>query len=265
MKISIKGNDIQYELEGHPDAPVVMLSHALATNLSIWDPQLSVLTPRFRVLRYDALGHGGTGVPAGPYTLEQLAEQAGDLLDALKIDSVFFLGLSMGGMIGQTLALIRPKAIAGLILADSTSFIPNEAQPLWNERIKIAESDGMQPLVEPTLGRWFTAPFRQARPEIIDRVRAMIRSTPPAGYAACCRAIAALNLTARIHEIRVPTAILVGEEDPGAPVAVSRTMHERIAGSTLTVIPAASHLSNTEQPEAFNRAVISFMDRLGHG
>jgi 3-oxoadipate enol-lactonase len=262
MKIMVHGNEIHYELEGPISAPVIMLSHALATNMKIWDPQMCVLTPRFRVLRYDSLGHGGTSVPAGPYTAEKLAEQAGDLLGALTIKKVHFVGLSMGGIIGQMLALMRPDAIASLVLVDSMCSIPPEAQPLWQERIKVALSDGMQPLVEPAIARWFTVPFRQAHSEITDRVRAMIRGTVPAGYAACCHAIAALDLAARIHAIQAPALILVGEEDPGTPVAMSRAIHERIAGSELTIIPSASHLCNTEQPDAFNRALLSFLDRV---
>jgi 3-oxoadipate enol-lactonase len=262
MKIEVNGDEVNYEFVGPASAPVIMLSHSLATSLKVWEPQMATLVRDFRVLRYDALGHGGTSVPHGPYTLEQLAGQAGGLLDALKIDRVHFLGLSMGGMISQTLALLRPRLLISQVLCGSSSRTPAEAQPLWQERIKIAESEGMEPLVEPTIGRWFTPPFRQAHPEIIEGVRGMIRATAPQGYSACCHAIAALDLTERIHAIKVPTLILAGAEDPGMPPAISRAIHEQIAGSEMVVIPSASHLSNTEQPEAFNRAVTSFLDRL---
>jgi 3-oxoadipate enol-lactonase len=262
MKITISGNQVNYKLEGPASAPMVMLSHGLATKLTLWDPQMDVLARRFRVLRYDILGHGGTDAPHGPYTLDQLAEQAGGLLDALAITQVHFLGLSMGGMIGQALALARPHRLASLLLCDTTSRFPPEAQPLWQERIRIAESEGMEPLVEPTIARWFTAPFRAAHPEVIERVRGMIRGTSPLGYSGCCHAIAALNLTALIHAIKVPTMIIVGEEDQGTPVAMSHAIHEQIAGSELLAIPSASHLSNTEQPEAFNSAVSAFLNRV---
>jgi 3-oxoadipate enol-lactonase len=262
MKIAVNGNEVNYEFDGPASAPVIMLSHALATSLKVWEPQMEALVRGFRVLRYDTLGHGGTSIPRGPYTLEQLAGQAGGLLDALKIEQVHFLGLSMGGMIAQTLALLRPRLLLSLTLCGSSSRIPAEAQPLWQERIKIAESEGMEPLVEPTIGRWFTPPFRQAHPDIIERVRGMIRGTAPQGYSACCHAIAALNLTERIRAIKVPTLVLVGGEDQGTPVVMSRAIHEQIAGSEMIVIPSASHLSNTEQPEAFNRAVTSLLDRV---
>jgi 3-oxoadipate enol-lactonase len=262
MKTTVNGNQVNYQLEGPASAPVVLLSHSLATNLAMWDPQVDALAGRFRLLRYDTLGHGATDAPRGPYTLDQLAEQASGLLDALAIAQVHFLGLSMGGMIGQALALAKPHRLASLLLCDTTSRIPLEAQPLWQERIRIAESEGMEPLVEPTIARWFTAPFRAARPEVIERVRAMIRETSPLGYSGCCHAIAALDLTAVIHAIQVPAMIIVGEEDQGTPMAMSEAIHGQIAGSELLVIPSASHLSNTEQPEAFNSAVTAFLNRV---
>ncbi len=261
MKIEVKGNQVNYQLEGPHSAPVIMLSHALATNLTLWDLQVDALIRDFRILRYDTMGHGGSDVPREPYTLDELARQAEDLLDLLGIGQVHFLGISLGGMIGQTLALKRPECLASLLLCDTTSRIPAEAQPLWQERIKIAESDGMEPLVEPTIARWFSPSFRAARADRVDRVRGMIRATAPLGYSGCCRAIAMFDLTARIHEIKLPTMILVGEEDPGMPVAMSRAIQERIAGSELVTIPSASHLSNMEQPEAFNRAAIAFLNR----
>jgi 3-oxoadipate enol-lactonase len=265
MKIMVNGNQVNYELEGSPAAPVVILSHSLATNLALWDAQVAVLGRDFRLLRYDALGHGSTAVPRGPYTLAQLADQAGGLLDALQVKKAHFLGISMGGMIGQILALKRPQLLASLILCGASSRIPPEAQPLWQERIKIAESEGMEPLVEPTIGRWFTPSFRQSHPETIEQVRGWIRATSPSGYAACCHAIAALDLSEKIPVIKLPTLILAGAEDQGMPVAVSRAIHERIAGSEFTVIPSAMHLFNLEQPEAFNAAAASFLNRINFG
>ena len=262
MKTIVHGNQVNYELQGSTSAPVVMLSHALATNLSIWDRQLDVLKSRFCILRYDTLGHGQTDAPPGPYTLDQLVGQAGGLLDALGIERVHFLGLSMGGMIGQMLALARPEAIQSLVLCSSSSRFPPESQPLWQERVKIAESDGMEPLIEPTINRWFTGDFRSAQREIVDQVRAMIRGTSPAGYAACCHAISALNITDAINAIKAPTLIMVGAEDQGTPVAMSQKIHERIVGSELLILSTASHLSNIEQFEAFNNAVMKFLDRF---
>ena len=133
---------------------------------------------------------------------------------------------------------------------------------MWEERVKVARAQGMEPHVEPTIGRWFTAPFRERRPEVVDPIRAMIRATSPRGYIGCCRAIAALDLTDRLHGIAMPTLIIVGEDDPATPVAASRTIQEKINGSELVILKSASHLSNVEQPEAFNRAVSTFLARL---
>jgi 3-oxoadipate enol-lactonase len=262
MKITANGISVNYTLDGPASAPVVTLSHSLATDLSMWDPQMKALTARHRVLRYDTRGHGGTDAPAGAYTLEQLAEDARALLRALGIARTHWIGLSMGGMIGQTLALAAPDVFLSLALCDTSSRIPAEAKPLWQERIKTAETQGMEPLVEPTIGRWFTAPFREQRKDVVDRVRAMIRATNPRGYAGCCHAISALDLTDRLGAIKLPTLVVVGEEDQGTPVAASRAIQERIAGSRLEILPSAAHLANVEQPDAFTTAVTSFLGKL---
>jgi 3-oxoadipate enol-lactonase len=263
MKISANGIAMHYTLDGPAGAPVVTLSHSLAAHLGMWDPQMPALTARYRVLRYDTRGHGDTEAPAGAYSLGQLADDARALLAALGISRTHWVGLSMGGMIGQTLALAHPELLASLTLCDTSSRIPAEARPLWADRIKTAETQGLAPLVEPTIGRWFTAPFASGRgKEVVDSVRTMIRTTPAAGYAGCCHAISTLDLTDRIAAIKLPTLIVVGEEDQGTPVAASRVMHEKIAGSELVILRSAAHLSNLEQPEEFTRAVTAFLARV---
>jgi 3-oxoadipate enol-lactonase len=169
----------------------------------------------------------------------------------------------MGGMIGQTLALKAPELFTSLSLCDTSSRIPPEAKPLWDERIHTAETKGMEPLVEPTLSRWFTAPFKERGGAVVETVRGMIRSTPAAGYIGCCQAISGLNLTDRIGAIRVPTLIIVGEEDQGTPVAASKVMNEKIHGSQLVILKSAAHLANMEQPEAFTNALTGFLGKSG--
>ncbi len=262
MKAKANGITVNYALEGPAAAPVVIVSHSLAAHLGMWEPQVDALTRTFRILRYDTRGHGGTEVAPGGYTLEQLADDALGLLDTLGIERAHWLGLSLGGMIGQTLALKAAHRLRSLALCDTSSRIPVDAKPVWEGRIRAAEAQGMEPLVEPTIERWFTAPFRQRRPEVVDRVRTMIRETDPRGYAGCCHAIAGLDLTDRLSAIRLPTLVVVGEEDQGTPVSAARTIHEQIKGSELVVIPAAAHLSNMEQPEAFNNAVVKFLGRV---
>lgn len=262
MKLRVNGININYTLEGPTTGPVVTLSNSLASDLLMWEPQLPALTTRFRVLRYDTRGHGETDAPPGPYTLETLAEDTRALLQALSIARTHFIGLSMGGMIGQLLALQHPGLLHSLTLCDTMSRVPPEARPMWQERIWTAQNQGMESLVEPTITRWFTAPFRAQRPGVIDQVRAMIRATPVAGYAGCCAAIAALDLTDSLAAITVPTLIMVGEDDPGTPVTASRTMQEHIKGSELVILKSAAHLSNLEQPQAFNEALTSFLARV---
>jgi 3-oxoadipate enol-lactonase len=263
MKITANGISINYTLAGPAGAPVVTLSHSLATTLAMWEPQLAALTGRYRVLNYDTRGHGGTDAPRGAYTLDQLADDAKALLGALGIQRTHWVGLSMGGMIGQTLALKAPELFTSLVLCDTSSRIPPEAKPLWDERIHTAETKGMDPLVEGTLSRWFTAPFKEKGGPVVETVRGMIKSTPPAGYIGCCQAISGLNLTDRIGAIRVPTMVIVGEDDQGTPVAASKVMHEQIKGSELVILKSAAHLSNMEQPEAFTRALTGFLGKVG--
>ena len=263
MKITANGISVNYTLDGPASAPVAVLSHSLATDLSMWDPQMKALTARYRVLRYDTRGHGGTEAPAGAYTLDQLADDARALLQALDIAKAHWIGLSMGGMIGQTLALKSPELFLSLSLCDTSSRIPAEAKPLWADRIKTAQTQGMEPLVEGTIARWFTAPFREQHKDVVDPVRAMIRRTPPQGYAGCCHAISALDLTDRLPAIKLPTLIVVGEEDQGTPVAASQAIQAKIAGSQLEILKSAAHLANMEQPEAFTKAVTSFLARVG--
>jgi 3-oxoadipate enol-lactonase len=262
MKVRANGIEMHYTLDGPEGAPVVTLSHSLATTLAMWDPQLPVLTARYRVLRYDTRGHGGTEAPAGAYSLDLLAADAAALLRALGVARTHWVGLSMGGMIGQTLALQHPELVASLALCDTSSRVPPEARPTWADRIKTAEAQGMEPLVEPTIGRWFTPGFVAGRPDAVDPVRAMIRGTVARGYVGCCHAIAALDLTDRLGAITVPTLVIVGEEDQGTPVAAARTIQERIPVAELVVLKSASHLSNIEQPAAFTSALTTFLGRV---
>ena len=262
MKVTVNGINVNYTLEGPANAPVVTLSHSLATDLSMWEPQMKALTARYRVLRYDTRGHGGTDAPAGAYSLGQLADDARAMLRALGVTRTHWVGLSMGGMIGQTLALASPELFQSLALCDTSSRIPAEMKPAWADRIRTAETQGMEPLVEPTIGRWFTAPFRERRKDVVEQVRTMIRNTKPQGYVGCCHAIAALDLTDKLGAIKIPTLIVVGEEDLGTPVTASEAIKAKIAGSELEILKSAAHLSNMEQPEAFTAALTSFLSRV---
>lgn len=259
MKIKANGIQINYELSGKEGASVVVLSHSLGCSLAMWDPQLQSLEPNYRVLRYDTRGHGGTDAPSGAYTLDMLGADAIGLLDALGIDMVHLVGLSMGGMIGQCLALNHANRLHSLTLCDTAAIIPEEAQPVWQERINVARDKGMQALVESTLERWFTQPYLSKNPPAVDLIRKQFLATSVAGYIGCSEAIRRLNYLERLAEVKKPALIIVGEDDHGTPVAASKAMHQRIPGSRLVVLPSAAHLSNLEQPEAFNNALIEFL------
>lgn len=259
MRIAVNDVQINYEMSGRPDGPVVMLSHSLSTSLGLWTPQMAALEPHYRVVRYDCRGHGDSDVPAGPYSLEQMADDAAGLMDALGIGAVHFVGISMGGMIGQILALRHPERLRSLVLSDTTAEIPAEAQPAWQERIEAVRRNGMQAVVTATLERWFTAAYRETMPPEVKRIRDLILATPPEGFIACSEAIRRLDCLDRLNEVDTATLILVGEEDPGTPVADSEAIHARIRDSQLEVIPAAAHLCNIEQAEVFNRLLLEFL------
>jgi 3-oxoadipate enol-lactonase len=260
MKIKANGIEINYEIEG--DGPVVTFSHSLACNLAMWDEQVKALKGRYRVLRYDTRGHGQTTAPTGAYTLEQLADDLKGLLDGLGVGATHFVGLSMGGMIGQIFALKYPAMIQSLALCDTTSRYPAGAAAIWEERIKTVGAKGMEPMVAPTLERWFTAPFRARRTDLMERVGAMIRATPAAGYIGCCHALPKINVTDRLREIRCPALVIVGEDDPGTPVEMARDIQAALPGAELAVLSRASHLSNVEQPEEFSRVLGGFLDKV---
>lgn len=261
MRVHTNGIEINCVVEG--EGPWLVLSHSLACDLSMWDEQADHLRGRFKVLRFDTRGHGKSDAPKGAYSLDMLADDVKGLFDALGVREAHWVGISMGGMIGQNFALRHPGMLQSLVLADTTSRYPADAWTLWEERIFIAEAQGLEPLVQPTLGRWFTEPFRRMRPERIAHVAAAIRATPVAGYVGCSHAIPKINLTARLKEIRVPALVIVGADDPGTPVAMAREIHENLPGSELVVIPSAAHLSNIEQPQAFERALDTFYARIG--
>ncbi len=259
MNIEANGINIHYELSGKEKASVVVLSHSLACSQVMWWPQIELLESHFRVLRFDTRGHGQSQAPQGPYTLEQLVDDAIGLLDALKLDRVYWVGLSMGGMIGQGLALRDQSRLNTLVLADTAAVIPAEAQPVWQERIDAAITGGMQAVAESTLERWFTPDYLQQNRPGIDRIRQQILATPLAGYVGCSEAIRRLNYLDQLDAVETKTLIMVGADDPGTPVAASEAMHAQIKGSKLVVIPQAAHLSNIEQADTFNSHLMAFL------
>ena len=225
----------------------------------MWDQQIAVLSREFQVLRYDTRGHGRSTATSGAYSLEVLADDLKGLLDAVGIRQTHFVGLSMGGMIGQVFALKYQDMLKTLILCDTTSSDSAAVRPIWAERIAAAQKEGTQALVASTLDRWFTKAFREAKPEVMQRFGNLISSTPMSGYIGCSEALVEINVTDRLKEIRVPVLVVVGEHDPGTPVAMARTIHENLPDSELAVIESAAHFPNVEQPDAFSGTLLKFL------
>jgi len=262
MKITVNGITINYRIDGPAAAPWITMSNSLATTYRMWDAQIEACTSHYRVLRYDKRGHGETDVPDGPYSFELLADDVLALLEALNITRTHFVGLSMGGMTGMTLAFKQPSVLRALVLCDTASADPLGDPALWQERIDVISASGsMEPLVERTIERFLAPATVQSRPETVAAVRDMVRRTPVQGYIACCQALARLRLTERLPNIHIPTLVVVGEQDVATPVALARGIHQRIPGAELVILKDAGHLSNIDQPEAFNKAILEFLAR----
>lgn len=259
QKVEANGINITYRFDGPDDAPVVMLSNSLMSNHTMWDPQMSELTKSFRVLRYDNRGHGETDAPAGPYTIKLLAEDVVALLDALNIDKVHFAGLSMGGMIAQYLGANHSDRIHSLMLCDTASEMPT--LEMWNDRISTAEDKGIVGLLDGTLQRWFTAPFLENDKAAVEKVAEMIRTTNTGGYIGCASAVRDMSQTSILSKISVPTIIIVGEDDPACTVEQSKVLEANIKDAELVILKNAAHLSNIEQIEKFNSAMLGFLNK----
>lgn len=250
------GARLNYRFDGPASAPVLVLSNSLGTNLGMWDPQLPAFARRFRVLRYDTRGHGASAVTPGPYTIERLARDAVQLLDALKIERAHFCGLSMGGMTGMWLGVHHAERIDRLVLCNTAAQIGVPA--VWNERIDKVQREGMAAVVDGVIERWFTSGFRERQPDAVQHVRRMIEATAPAGYAACCAAIRDMDQRESVSRIRAPTLVIAGTHDVATPAADGRVLAERVGGAQYVEL-AASHLSNIEQAAPFTDAVLRFL------
>jgi 3-oxoadipate enol-lactonase len=248
-------------LEGPADAPAVVLAHPLGVTHRLWDATAAALRDRYRVVRYDVRGHGASATPPGPYSLAEMSEDVRELLDALALDAVHFVGMSMGGCIALAFALAHRDRVRSLVLCDTTACYGPAVVPMWEDRIRVAEKSGMTPeLVERTMAIWFSADYHGRRKDVVDRVAGMLATTDPRGYAASIRAIGWTDQRDRIGAIRAPTLVVVGEKDPGTPVAMSREIVERIPGARLIVLPGAMHCSPVEAADAFHAELRSFLD-----
>ncbi len=241
---------------------VVVLSHALGCDHSMWNALVQVLTEECRVITYDQRGHGRSDVPEGIYTMEELADDAVRVIREAEAGPVVWLGISMGGMVGQEMALRHPSLVSALVIANATSRYPEEAQTAWQQRIITLEQQGIPGIVEATLQRFFSPAFHEKDPATVDTFRRRLLSTDLQGYLGCCHAVRAINTTDRLSQIAVPTQIIASDADQGTPVEMAKILADHIPNSRLTVLPGAAHLSVIEQPEAFARTVKAFLLEL---
>lgn len=259
-RIETNGFMTSYLDTGPGAAGTVMLGHSHFSDHRMWQPQIEALSRHYRVVAYDLRGHGATDAPEGACGLSDLAGDARALMDGLGIERAHFAGLSLGGMIAMAFALDAPERLCSLLLCDTAAEMPRS---VWDERIETARREGLGPLVEPTMTRWFTSGFRERSPEAVAQMRDIAANTSLAGYVGCAEAIRTMRLADRLREIRLPTRVIVGADDPATPVSSAKLIAERIAGADLVVIDDAAHLANLEQPEAFSRAMVEFLDAVG--
>ena len=251
------GCRIAYRFDGPVDSPVLVLSNSIGTTLNMWDKQIPDLSKHFRVLRYDARGHGSSGVPAGAYSVDRLGRDVIELLDSLQISRVHFCGLSLGGIVGQWLGIHTPERIDRLILCNTTSFLGPAEQ--WDHRIAaVLQAEDMSETAEMFLSNWFPAKMLKSESAIIGTFRAMLLATHPQGLAGCYAAVRDMDMRRTVALIRCPTLVIAGQFDtvtlPGHSALIAAT----VPGSRLVILPAV-HLSNIEYPDAFRSAVLDFL------
>jgi 3-oxoadipate enol-lactonase len=246
--------DLHHELDGPDGAPALLMGGSLGTTSAMWEPQLSELGARTRVVRFDVRGHGGSPVPPGPYSIDELGADVLALMDRLGLRRASYCGLSLGGMIGQWLAVNAPERLDRLILICTAPYLPPAAA--WLERAaKVREAGGPEAVVDAVLARWFTVAYGQRHPEILAHYRAMMVAIAPEGYAGCCEAIAALDLRGGLPTISAPTLVIAGQQDPAAPPMHARLIAAAVPGARLEVLDPGAHLASVERAAEVSRLI----------
>jgi 3-oxoadipate enol-lactonase len=254
-------NDIEVlcDIDGDPDAPALLCLHSLATDHQVWDAQTPHLAPHFRVVRPDLRGHGGTSSTPPPYDLDRLRLDAVGLLDALELNRVAVMGVSIGAIIAIGLALDSPGRVERIVVADCRADAPPPYVAMWDGAIATVMSEGLDPVLDASIERWFSADFRSARPDVVSAVRDRARHTSVDGFIGCARAVQGLAYLPRLAEIDVPALFVVGGQDPAAPPDVMRAMADRVPGSGFVELAGAGHLTPIEAAEEFTAAVVPFL------
>lgn len=251
--------DLHHDIQGPPEAPAVFLGHSLGTASALWDPQVDALASEFRVVRVDLRGHGASPVPPGPYTMSELAGDVVRLADALGIERFGYVGISLGGALGLTLALEQPRRLGALVLCGTAARFGDPET--WHERAARVAEEGTGFLVGPTEERWFTPEFRAARPKAVAAVMELLATTPRAGYAGCCEANAGYDVTDRLRDVRAATRVIAGTEDQTAGPAAADVLGDGIPRSEVILVDGAAHLVNLAAAELVNEAIREHLQR----
>lgn len=250
--------EINYQTFGDAAKPALVFSNSLGTNFRMWQPQIDHFQQDFFVICYDTRGHGASSAPQGPYTLDQLGQDVVNLLDHLNIEKAAFCGISMGGLTGQWLVINKPERFSHVVVCNTAAKIGQEQA--WQDRAALVREQGLTPIASTAAGRWFTEPFIQSNAATVTTLSNDLGAGSPEGYASCCEALAKADVREQLKDIQVPVFIVAGQQDPVTTVADGEFMQQRIANAELFEINA-SHISNIEQPEAFNQAVQAFIQR----
>ena len=253
----IEGGQLFYRTDGKPDLPVLVLSNSLGTDHSMWQAQLPAFSEQFRLVRYDSRGHGASTVTPGEYTIERLGRDVLSLLGHLKIETAFYCGLSLGGLVGQWLGLHAPERFHKVVLSSTAAKIGTPE--VWDGRIESIRTGGVAAIIPPLLERWFTAGFRQREPGTVERIRKMVESTPLDGYLGACAAIRDVDFRGELSRIRMKTLVISGTHDTSTPPEGGRFLARQIPGAKYVEFDAA-HLLNVELPRQFSEEVLRFLN-----
>ncbi|MBV8613530.1 MAG: alpha/beta fold hydrolase [Acetobacteraceae bacterium] len=261
MRLPLDDCFIAYDLLGPEAAPVVCLAHSLAADGGMWAEQVPpLLAQGYRVLRLDMRGHGGSGPVPGDYTIRALAGDVARALEALGVARAHFIGLSIGGMIGQALAIEHGAKLASAMWCDTLPASPSGARETWRERMAaVREANSLAPLADATVERWLTDALKTRRPARWQQIRDTVLGTSPAGYLGCCAAILNFDFTAQLPSVRVPTLVVCGADDAGTPPAQNRGIAALVPGARYEEIAGARHFPNVEHPDLFNRIMLDWL------
>ena len=257
--VKLAEGDLNYRFDGPQDAPVLVLSNSLGTDLHMWDEQVAAFSEHFRVLRFDTRGHGQSLVTEGPYSIEQLGRDVLAMLDQLNLDKVHFCGLSMGGLIGQWLGINAGERLHKLVVCNTAAKIGDPT--VWNPRIETVLRDdkaAMVALRDASIARWFTPDFAEAQPATAKKITDMLAATSPQGYAANCAAVRDADFREQLSSIRVPLLVIAGTEDAVTPPSGGHFIQERVRGAEYAEFYAA-HLSSVQAGAAFSARVLDFL------